>query len=310
MARSGISTYLDSIGAVPLLTPEQEIDLGRKVQRMVQLEEAGRELTFQEQKELRIGQRALDRFVKSNLRLVVSAAKKYVGVLEHMDLMDLVQEGNIGLMVAVRRFDPGRGYKFSTYAYWWIRQSMARAITAKERYIRLPGKIADMGTNWSRRVRELSQELKRMPTTEEMAESFDVPVEEVRVFLSRGKYVSSLDVLTMGGDGSSILDLISDPMDPDGVESMDKAQMQETVDTLEVALGVLTPKERSFVERRWGLGGAPEETYIDIGRDNGISRERVRQVVDQAQRKMRFYLSRPQKPQQPAPRPRAVGAFR
>lgn len=309
MARTGIDTYLNSIGAVPLLTPEQEIDLGRKVQRMVQLEESGEELTSQEEKEVRIGQRALERFVKSNLRLVVSAAKKYVGVLEHMDLMDLVQEGNIGLMVAVRRFDPGRGYKFSTYAYWWIRQSMARAITAKERYIRLPGKIAEMGSNWSRKVRELSQEFGRMPTTEEMAKAFDVPVEEVRVFLSRGKYVTSLDVLTMGGDGSSILDLVSDPMDPDGVEAMGKAEQQETVDTLEVALGVLTPKERDFVKRRWGLQGAPEETFVDIGRDNGISRERVRQVVDQAQRKMRYYLTT-QEPKKAAPRARAVGAFR
>jgi RNA polymerase primary sigma factor len=309
MARTGIDTYLNSIGAVPLLTPEQEIDLGRKVQRMVELEECDRELTLQEKKEVRIGQRALDRFVKSNLRLVVSAAKKYVGVLEHMDLMDLVQEGNIGLMVAVRRFDPGRGYKFSTYAYWWIRQAMARAITAKERYIRLPGKVAEMGSNWNRKVRELSQEFQRMPTTEEMAKAFDVPVEEVRVFLNRGKYVTSLDVLTMGGDGHSILDMVTDPLDPDGVEAMDKAEQQETLQALEVALGVLTPKERDFVKRRWGLQGVPEETYVDIGRDHGISRERVRQVVDQAQRKMRYYLTA-QQPQKAAPKRRTVGAFR
>lgn len=309
MGRTGVSTYLDSIGAVPLLTMEQEIDLGRKVKRMVELEECGRELTSQEKREVRVGQRAMDRFVKSNLRLVVSVAKKYAGVLEHMDLMDLVQEGNIGLMTAVRRFDPGRGYKFSTYAYWWIRQSMARAITAKERYIRLPGKVADMGSNWNRKMRELSQELKRMPTIEEMAKAFDVPVEEVRIFLDRGKYVTSLDVLTKNGEGSSILELISDPMDPDGVEAMEKSEMLESADAIQQAMSILTEKEQEFVRRRWGLDGGPEETLVDIGKSNGVSRERVRQVVDQAQRKMRFYLTTRQPAKKAPPRPRPVGAF-
>ena len=290
MARTGIDTYLNSIGTVPLLTPEQEIDLGRKVQRMIALQGEGIELTPQQLKEVRVGERALQRFVQTNLRLVVSASKKYVGVLEHMDLMDLVQEGNIGLMTAVRKFDPSRGYKFSTYAYWWIRQAMIRGIAAKERSIRLPGKVSDMASNWNKKVRELSQELRRMPTTEEMATAFDLPVEEVRMYLDRGKYVTSLDALMMAGEGSAIVEMISDPRDPDGTVAMEHTEMQETLVALESALGVLTPKERDFVQRRWGLHGRPEETFVELGKTIGVSRERARQVVDQAQRKMKRYL--------------------
>ena len=290
MARTGIDTYLNSIGTVPLLTPEQEIDLGRKVQRMLALQEEGKQLTPQQLKEVRVGERAVNRFVQSNLRLVVSVSKKYAGVLEHMDLMDLVQEGNIGLMTAVRKFDPSRGYKFSTYAYWWIRQAMIRGIAAKERSIRLPGKVSDMASNWNKKVRELSQELRRMPTTEEMATAFDLPVEEVRMYLDRGKYVTSLDAVMMAGEGSAVLDIISDPRDPDGTVAMEHTEMQETLVALESALDVLTPKERDFVQRRWGLHGRPEETFVELGKGIGVSRERARQVVDQAQRKMKRYL--------------------
>lgn len=309
MANAGINTYLDSIGAVPLLTVEQEIELGRKIQRMVELEECGRELTLQERREVKVGQRALERFVKSNLRLVVAVAKKYVGVLTHMELMDLVQEGNIGLMTAARKFDPTRGYKFSTYAFWWIKQSMSRAITAKERVIRLPGKVADLANGWNRKVRELSQTLQRMPTLEEIAEAFDVSMEEVYTYINRGQCVVSLDKVTMEGDGSSILDLVVDPLDPDGAEAMEKTEHQEMKMALETALGVLTPKEQSFVRRKWGIGCGVEETYVDIARDYGVSRERVRQVVDVAQRKMKFFLTTHQASKKAAPRAKAAGAF-
>jgi len=310
MSRTGIDTYLGSIGTVPLLTPEQEIQLGRQVQRMVELKEAGRELTSQERKEVKVGERALQRFVQSNLRLVVSVAKRYAGVLEHMDLMDLVQEGNLGLITAVRKFDPGRGYKFSTYSYWWIRQAMLRGISAKERAIRLPGKVSDMASNWNKKVRELSQELRRMPNTEEMAEAFDVPVQEVRTYLDRGKYVTSLDVEMTAGEGSSVLEMIKDPTDPDGTVAMEQSEFRETVDALEKALDVLTPKERDYVQRKWGLHGRAEETFMDLGREAGLSRERIRQVVDTAQRKMKRYLLTRQTAQNPSQRSVALGALR
>lgn len=310
MSRTGIDTYLDSIGAVPLLTPDQEIQLGRQVQRMVELKEQGRELTSQERKEVRVGERAMERFVQSNLRLVVSVAKRYVGVLEHMDLMDLVQEGNIGLITAVRKFDPGRGYKFSTYSYWWIRQAMLRGISAKERAIRLPGKVSDMASNWNKKVRELSQELRRMPNTEEMAVAFDLSVEEVRMYLDRGKYVTSLDVVMVAGEGSSVMEMIKDPADPDGTLAMEQSELRETVDALEAALDVLTPKERDYVQRKWGLHGRPEETFMDMGKEAGLSRERIRQVVDTAQRKMKRYLLTRQPAQQAVQRAELMGALR
>jgi RNA polymerase primary sigma factor len=310
MSRTGIDTYLDSIGAVPLLTPEQEIQLGRQVQKMIELKELGRELTSQERKEVRLGERALQRFVQSNLRLVVSVAKRYAGVLEHMDLMDLVQEGNIGLITAVRKFDPGRGYKFSTYSYWWIRQAMLRGISAKERAIRLPGKVSDMASNWNKKVRELSQELRRMPNTEEMAVAFDLSVEEVRTYLDRGKYVTSLDVVMMAGEGSSVMELVKDPADPDGTMAMEQSEFRETVDALEAALDVLTPKEREYVQRKWGLHGRPEETFMDLGREAGLSRERIRQVVDTAQRKMKRYLLTRQPAQKPVQWTEPAGALR
>jgi RNA polymerase primary sigma factor len=310
MSRTGIDTYLDSIGTVPLLTPEQEIQLGRQVQRMVELKELGRELTSRERKEVKVGERALQRFVQSNLRLVVSVAKRYAGVLEHMDLMDLVQEGNLGLITAVRKFDPGRGYKFSTYSYWWIRQAMLRGISAKERAIRLPGKVSDMASNWNKKVRELSQKLRRMPNTEEMAEAFDVPVQEVRTYLDRGKYVTSLDVEMTAGEGSSVLEMIKDPMDPDGTVAMEQSEFRETVDALEGALEVLTPKERDYVQRKWGLHGRAEETFMDLGREAGLSRERIRQVVDTAQRKMKRYLLTRQSAHNPVQSSVALGALR
>ena len=309
MARTGIDTYLDSIGAVPLLTTEQEIDLGRKVQRMIELQQCGRELTSQEMREVKVGERAMDRFVKANLRLVVCVAKKYVGVLNHMDLMDLVQEGNIGLLTAVRKFDPSRGYKFSTYAFWWIKQSISRGITAKERVIRLPGRVADLASGWNKKVRELSQQLRRMPTLQEIADAFEMPIEEVRTYVNRGQCVVSLDKVAMDGDGSSIMELVVDPLDPEGIEAMERTEHQEMVMALESALGTLTPKEQTFVQRKWGIGSGVEETFVDIGKDHGISRERVRQVVEVAQRKMKFYLTAHQSVQKPAPRPKPVGAF-
>ena len=288
---NSVEAYLNAIGRTPLLSSDQEIDLGRKIQRMVALKEEQRELTPKERREVRIGERAVEHFVKANLRLVVNVAKRYYRVVTHMELMDLVQEGNIGLMHGVLKFDPTRGYKFSTYAYWWIRQSMARAISTKERVVRLPGKIAEMAANWSSAIQELGQRHGRMPTTEEMAKHFGVTVEDVRLYINRGQQVYSLDKVALEGEGSSLGDLICDPLDPAGTESMRQAEQMEMQSMLDGAFQHLTDKEAELVKRYWGLGTDVSETYSELGREMGVSRERVRQILGVAHRKMRHYMA-------------------
>ncbi|MGA0365082.1 MAG: sigma-70 family RNA polymerase sigma factor, partial [Vulcanococcus sp.] len=194
-----VRSYLRDIGRVPLLTHEQEITLGRQVQELVALEELEQELASREgvekpspavlakeagltqvqlKKRLRSGQRAKERMVAANLRLVVSVAKKYTK--RNMELLDLIQEGTIGLVRGVEKFDPTRGYKFSTYAYWWIRQGITRAIAEKSRTIRLPIHITETLNKLKKGQRELSQELGRTPTVTELAEFVELPEEEVK----------------------------------------------------------------------------------------------------------------------------------
>ncbi len=289
---NSIDAYLNAIGRTPLLTTDQEIELGRKVQKMVALQAETRQLTPAEQRQVRIGKRAMEQFVQANLRLVVNVAKRYCRVVSHMDMMDLVQEGNIGLMHGVLKFDPARGYKFSTYAYWWIRQSMARAISTKERVVRLPGKVADMAAGWSNAIQVLGQQYGRMPKVEELAEHFDVPVEDVRLYINRGQQVYSLDHVVMDGEGSALVDLVCDPTDPDGAESMQQAEDAEMQEMLNSAFSYLTAKEADLVKRFWGIGTGVTETYTDLGRQMGVSRERIRQIVAVAQNKMRRYMAR------------------
>lgn len=291
---SSSDTYLNAIGRYRLLTPDEEISLGRRVQRMMQLRELDRPLTAQEQREFKSGERAMDRFVRSNLKLVVACAKKYLPAVKHMDLMDLVQEGNLGLIRGVEKFDPSRGYKFSTYAYWWIRQAMSRSISMKERTIRLPGKAQDLATGWNKAMRELYCELGRTPTQKEIAEKFDVSTEELNLFLNRGLHVPiSLDKVACESNDSSsaLVELISDPDDPDGSEAMERAIYSEYADVLHIAYEHLDDKEKEILNRRWGLNGHKQESYMDIGKSMHISRERVRQLQEKIQRKIRHRLT-------------------
>ena len=193
-----VRSYLRDIGRVPLLSHEQEITLGRQVQEYMQVERAELEIieltgdkpsleelseklnlsTSQIKKRIRAGQRAKERMVAANLRLVVSVAKKYTK--RNMELLDLIQEGTIGLVRGVEKFDPARGYKFSTYAYWWIRQGITRAIAEKSRAIRLPIHITEMLNKLKKGQRELSQEMSRTPTVSELAKYVELPEEDVK----------------------------------------------------------------------------------------------------------------------------------
>ena len=289
---NGVQAYLDTIGRVPLLTAEQEIELGRKVARAQELKQLDRPLTDAERRELRIGERAQRKFVTANLRLVVSVAKRYANRTKSLDLMDLIQEGNIGLIRGVEKFDPTRGYKFSTYAYWWIRQGITRSISSRDRLIRLPGTVADIASNWNHTASKLTRELGRNPKPSEMASALGVKVQEVVTFINQGAYsLVSLDSIYSADQDTPLIDMIADPMDPMGQEALDQLYIQQHRDVLDLAMGCLDEREEEMLKRRWGICGFTPETLTDIGKRFGVSRERVRQVVQISERKLRHRLS-------------------
>lgn len=282
--------YLNEIGKVPLLTPEQEIDLGRKVRRAQELQELDRELTPQERREVALGERAKSRFVRSNLRLVVSCAKKYSNITRSMDLMDLVQEGNIGLITAVNRFDPFRGYKFSTFAYWWIRQGITRAIMKKDRLMYMPGRINEMAASWGARSQRLRSELGRAPTVAELAEEFNVKEHDVLLYLERGHVPMSLDAKTQGGDSMTLLDLVTDRIAGEG--PLHQMVQNERIVLITDSLLTLSERERDIVKRRLGMDGYEEHTLEQLGKVYGVSRERVRQIHQRAMNRLKLYMNR------------------
>ncbi len=294
-----VRSYLRDIGRVPLLSHEQEITLGRQVQELMALEEqreelrlrAGGEAPSEEQlaeaagltpqqlrKRLRSGQRAKERMVAANLRLVVSVAKKYTK--RNMELLDLIQEGTIGLVRGVEKFDPTRGYKFSTYAYWWIRQGITRAIAEKSRTIRLPIHITETLNKLKKGQRELSQELGRTPTVTELAEYVELPEEEVKDLLCRARQPVSLETKVGDGDDTELLDLLAS----------DGSQPEELVDgeclrgDMRALLEQLPDLQGRVLKMRYGIPCSdvpePDEpmSLTGIGRILGMSRDRVRNL--------------------------------
>jgi len=227
-----ISWYLQNIGRVPLLTPAEEIELGNQVQRMMILTEDGQlnekinDFTTQQKRTIKIGRRAKERMMKANLRLVVSVAKKYQG--KGLELLDLVQEGSLGLERAVEKFDPTRGYKFSTYAFWWIRQSMTRAIACQSRTIRLPVHLSERLASIRKVSRDLAHKLGAMPSRIEIAEAMEIDVEELDSVLRQALSTSSLDAPVNGDDGRSFLgDLIADSNNEEPLDQVEQKMHQE-----------------------------------------------------------------------------------
>jgi RNA polymerase nonessential primary-like sigma factor len=284
------NAYLNEIGRVPLLTAEQEIDLGRKVRRAQELKAAERELTQQERREVALGERAERRFVRSNLRLVVSCAKKYSRVTRSLDLMDLVQEGNIGLITAVHRFDPSMGYKFSTFAYWWIRQGITRAISRKDSLMYMPGRISEMAATWGAKSQRLRAELGRAPTIAELAEMFNVTEHDVLLYMERGQAPMSLDVTTLDGSGATLMELVTD--DVVGQGPLDQMVQEERIGLIIESLTTLPERDRDIVKRRLGLDGYAEQTLTEVSKAHGVSRERVRQIYIKATNRLKLYMHR------------------
>jgi RNA polymerase primary sigma factor len=279
-----ITWYLATIGREPLLTPAEEIELGNQVQTMMRLTEEGeRELSDQEKKLLRVGKRSKQRMMKANLRLVVSVAKKYQG--KGLELLDLIQEGSLGLERAVEKFDPTRGYKFSTYAFWWIRQSMTRAIACQSRTIRLPVHLSERLTAIRKVSLDLAHKLGAMPSRQEISEAMAIPIEELDGLLRQSLTTSSLDAPVNGDEGRSFLgDLIADSSEEEPLDRVERGIHQEQLGRW---LSHLSDQERQVLQLRFGLEGEERHTLAEIGRQLDVSRERVRQVELKALRKLR-----------------------
>ena len=284
-----VSWYLATIGRIPLLTPAEEIELGNQVQAMMDLTEDGSrafeegELTTAQRRLLRIGRRAKERMMKANLRLVVSVAKKYQG--KGLELLDLIQEGSLGLERAVEKFDPTRGYKFSTYAFWWIRQSMTRAIACQSRTIRLPVHLSERLTTIRKVSLDLAHKLGAMPSRVEIAEAMDIPLDELDSLLRQALTTSSLDAPVNGEEGRSFLgDLIADSSLDEPLEIVEQRIHHEQLGRW---LSHLSEQEQHVLRMRFGLEGNERHTLAEIGRLMEVSRERVRQVELKALRKLR-----------------------
>lgn len=258
--------YLGEIGFSPLLTAEEEVFYARRA--------------------LRGDAAARKRMIESNLRLVVKIARRYNN--RGLALLDLIEEGNLGLIRAVEKFDPERGFRFSTYATWWIRQTIERAIMNQTRTIRLPIHVVKELNVYLRAARELAHKLDHEPTAEDIADKLDKPVEDVTKMLRLNERISSVDTPIGGDSDKALLDIISDEKG-DGPEN--STQDDDIKFSIVRWLEELNPKQREVLARRFGLLGYDASTLEDVGREIGLTRERVRQIQVEALRRLRELLA-------------------
>jgi len=276
-----MQSYLATIGRVPLLTPAEEIQLGNQVQAAAALADRT-DPTPDERRTLRAGQRAKKRMIEANLRLVVSVSRRYPH--DGLDQIDLIQEGTIGLVRAVEKFDPGRGYKFSTYAFWWIRQAMQRALDQQARAIRSPVHAADLTRKARKIAREVHQATGREPSLRELAEKVGVTEASLQSAALANAAPASLDARVGGGesDRSSLVELIAgDGLTPEA-EAMESERLGMIRSTIEQAMTRMTENQREVLVRRFGLYGHEPQTLNTIGADLKLSRERIRQLESAA----------------------------
>ena len=288
-----VRMYLKEIGKVNLLTSEEEIELAQTMasgnaakEQMEALEAMGEEIPAEVKAELEVlikkGERAKQRLAEANLRLVVSIAKRYVG--RGMQFLDLIQEGNLGLIKAVEKFDFTKGFKFSTYATWWIRQAITRAIADQARTIRIPVHMVETINKVIRVSRQLLQELGHDPTPEEIAKEMEMPVERVREILKIAQEPVSLETPIGEEEDSHLGDFIPDE---DASEPAEAASFTLLKEQLIEVLATLTPREEKVLKLRFGIEDGRTRTLEEVGKEFNVTRERIRQIEAKALRKLR-----------------------
>lgn len=259
--------YLRQIGFSPLLTAEEEVTLGRRVQRG--------------------DENARRRMIESNLRLVVKIARRYIN--RGLAFLDVIEEGNLGLIRAVEKFDPERGFRFSTYATWWIRQTVERAIMNQTRTIRLPVHVLKEINVYQRAARLLAQQVDHEPRPEEIAAKLDAPLEEVKRMLGLDEKTASVDAPFEGDQERTLLDALPDEKAADPADLLQGGEVQDHITKW---LQTLPDKQREVMERRFGLSGRDAATLEQVGVDVGVTRERVRQIQVEALAKLRMLLEK------------------
>ena len=260
-----VRLYLREIGKIPLLSAEEEMDLARRI--------------------VEGDKKAKDKMAEANMRLVVSIAKRYSG--RGLDFLDLIQEGNTGLLRAVEKFDPDKGFKFSTYATWWIRQAITRAIADQARTIRIPVHMVETINKLLRTQRRMTQELNREPTIEELSKELDMEPEKIEYVIKIKQDISSLDA-GVGRDGEDDDSVLQDfIVDEDTVSPEDSASNQLLKEQVQEILSILSDREQKIVRMRFGLDNGKNHTLEEVGQEFAVTRERIRQIEAKALAKLR-----------------------
>ncbi|MBR0467891.1 RNA polymerase sigma factor RpoD [Candidatus Saccharibacteria bacterium] len=264
-ADDSVRLYLREIGKIPLLTPEEEAELAQRI--------------------VKGDKKAKDKMVESNMRLVVSIAKRYGG--RGLDFLDLIQEGNTGLLRAVEKFDPDKGFKFSTYATWWVRQAITRAIADQARTIRIPVHMVETINKVLRTTRKLTVELNREPTNEEIAKALDMEPEKIDYVMRIKQDIASLDA-SVGRDGDDEDSVLGDFVEDEDRDSPeDSAANQILKEQLSEIIATLTDREQKIIRLRFGIGGGRPHTLEEVGNEFDVTRERIRQIEAKALSKLR-----------------------
>lgn len=280
--------FLNSAGKYPLLTKDQELMLGRQIKAWQEIKDIENP-TPEQKRIIRNGKRAYEKFFKSNLRLVISVAKKYAHLCTFHSIDDLIQEGCFGLSRAIEKFDYSRGYKFSTYAYWWVRQAITRSMSQQENHIRLPVTCVEALSKVRKWIPGFVLEHKRFPSVEEMAEHSGVSLDSMKAYLPHILGVISLDIKVNSGDKNShdLIDIIPAPIDSP-LEAVEATDAREVVSQL---FPKLKSREQHIINLHWGLNNDAPVSLRDISEDLGISRESARQCEKTAMKKMRRFAA-------------------